>query len=325
MSVALVVPSIREHHLREFLTAWRGLGGWDAIYVVEDNPTKTFTIPTEHPDVTHYSWAEIADCLGEDAWIISKRDSAIRAFGFLAAYWGNHDFVITLDDDCFPIADYLPFAAQHVAAITTQPVWVESVPGRRTRGLPYEQRGVLQSVVANMGLWANVADDDAITTLALRPGHFTPPSGSRVIPSGQIVPLCGMNLAFNRHVTPLFYFPLMGEGQPYRRMDDIWAGVISQTLMAHLGWSLAVGEPFVEHRRASDPMTNLVKEAPGVAFNEFFWKHVRRPQLTQTDPIGCVDELGTKLPTGAPNEYTARLGDALRVWASLFVNRPTGL
>jgi hypothetical protein len=73
----LVIPSNREKYLCEFLAAWEGKGGWDSVIVVEDGPTKTFG---------NYSWAEIAKECGDDAWIFSRKDSAIRAFGFLMAW-----------------------------------------------------------------------------------------------------------------------------------------------------------------------------------------------------------------------------------------------
>jgi len=45
----------------------------------------------------------------------------------------------------------------------------------------------------------------------------------------------------------------MGEGQPYRRFDDIWFGVIAKRICDHLGWSIAVGDPHVHHGRCPTP------------------------------------------------------------------------
>lgn len=37
--------------------------------------------------------------------------------------------------------------------------------------------------------------------------------------------MCGMNLAFDRKlIGPAMYFGLMGQGQPWGRYDDMWAG-----------------------------------------------------------------------------------------------------
>ena len=45
------------------------------------------------------------------------------------------------------------------------------------------------------------------------------------VPKGALFPMCGMNLAFDRElIGPAMYFGLMGDGQPIRRYDDMWAG-----------------------------------------------------------------------------------------------------
>lgn len=41
--------------------------------------------------------------------------------------------------------------------------------------------------------------------------------------------MCGMNLAFDRKlIGPAMYFGLMGQGQPWGRYDDMWAGWCSK-------------------------------------------------------------------------------------------------
>lgn len=313
MKKTCVVPSCRAHSLAEWLRAWDGIGDWDELIVVEDGPRPTFELPAA---VVHYCWQDVRDILGPSAWIVSRRDSAVRGFGLLMAYVRGAGLVVTLDDDCYPDGER-PICAGHLAAMESHPRWIESIPGMRTRGLPYRNRGRLH-VAANMGLWRGVPDLDAIQSLASPPaGDYTPPAGSRVVPGRQYVPLCGMNLAVRREAIPLFYFPPMGEAQPYRRFDDIWAGVIAQKVLDHLGWSLAVGEPFVHHVRASDPLVNLVKEAPGIAAHEELWPAIDSAVLAARTPAACMDELGRHLVC-RHDAYASRLGEALRVWASLF-------
>lgn len=313
MKKVLVIPSNRGDRLKEFFDAWCApMGDWDRVIVIEDNPYRTFDLP---PSCDHYSWEEIEATLGDSAWIISRRDSAIRCFGFLMAYRGGADLIVTLDDDCYPREPGI--CAGHLRAMGSHGRWVESVPGMRTRGLPYFNRGRLD-VAANMGLWSRVPDLDAPQTLAGGVGDFEPPRGSRIVPTGQYTPLCGMNLAFRREATPLFYFPPMGEGQPYRRFDDIWAGVIAKRVIDHLGWRLSAGDPAIEHIRASDPMANLVKEAPGIARNETLWQEIDAVRLTADDPACCMAELGDALERDGSDDYARRLGRAMQVWASLF-------
>jgi reversibly glycosylated polypeptide / UDP-arabinopyranose mutase len=318
----LVVPSCRAPGLEGFLKSWDGKGGWDEVLVVEDGPVKTFPLPG---DIHHYSWREIDASLGADAWVISRRDSACRAFGFLLAWWRGFDHVLTLDDDCHPHAGHEHLVPLHRLALERQPRWRSSVRGLRVRGVPYRNKGLLPDVAANVGLWSDNPDFDAPTSLVLGDGAgFEPPGGSRVAPAGVYLPVCGMNLFLARPALPLFYFPPMGEGQPYRRFDDIWAGVLAKKALDHLGWRLAVGEPFVRHRRASDPFVNLQKEAAGIAANETFWEAVDALPLTATDPVAVADELGQGLTQNA-DTYLAGLGRALRAWARLFRERPAGL
>lgn len=316
MKSILVIPSIRESSLLEFFDTWHasGCADWDEAIVIEDNPQKTFVrLPK---DVKHAAWNDIGLTLGNDAWIISRRDSAIRCFGFLMAYRDGADMILTLDDDVRPRG--LPICAAHIQAMNSHPRWVPSIPGMRTRGLPYFNLGKLD-VVMNMGLWSNVPDLDAVQTLA---GHanatcFEPPKGSRIIPAGQYTCVCGMNLAFIRKAIPLCYFPLMGHKQKYARFDDIWCGVVAQKILGHLGWRLSVGDPSIEHIRASDHMKNLIKEAPGIAANEWIWKVVDAVRLTASNPIDCMIQMGNHL-AGQDDQYLQEWGKAIGIWAGLF-------
>jgi reversibly glycosylated polypeptide / UDP-arabinopyranose mutase len=142
----LVIPTIRERCAREFFSTWRENGDWDQVILIEDNPTRTFDVGIEQ----HYSWEDIKECIGDKAWIFSKRDSAIRCFGYLAAYKNGADYILTLDDDCYP-HDNRPIFRQHIQIIEGYPRWTTSVPEMRTRGVPYRNKGHLSTVMANMG------------------------------------------------------------------------------------------------------------------------------------------------------------------------------
>lgn len=326
----LVIPSNREEHLVKFLDAWQGRGGWDKVILIEDNPERTFKVKVDH----HYAWADIDQLLGRDAWIFSHRDSAIRCFGFVAAYHLGADYVLTLDDDCYPCPSLakidlnilrdnpsLTHTGFHVDEVMlARSVWSSSCFRgglfQRTRGIPYSGRGVLSNVVANMGLWENIGDWDSKQIPPA--GYFRPDTtSSRIIPHGQLIPVCGMNLCVSCRALPLFYFPLMGEGQPYRRFDDIWAGIIAKHLMDHLKWYLSVGEPFVNHIRASDPEVNKVKEAPGIEANEWMWKEITSCRPYGRDVLSAVESMGNHLRR-SKIEYVAKMGLALNVWWRLF-------
>ncbi len=326
----LVVPSNRPEHFTAFLKAWEGCGGWDEIWLIEDAPERTFL-----PNVArHFSWREIEKTLGADKWVFSRRDSAIRCFGLLAAWWAGAEYALTLDDDCYPgypsYSATHDFLGRHVLALAACPRWCSTVPRLHVRGLPYTSLGTLENVVVSIGLWGGVPDLDAQTQLA-HPElsrNFLPPPTSWVVPSGQYVPVSGMNLCIAHKALPLFYFPLMGEGSPYSRFDDIWAGILAKKAADHLGWHFRVGEPFVDHRRASNPRVNLVKEAPGLELNERFWEVVDGIPLTAGDVLGVVWEMGEALQKAGRRQvlpYIGQLGAALQVWHRLLCQRPEGL
>lgn len=311
----LVVPSIRENSLKKFLEHWHdeiSKNNVDLI-IIEDNPTKTFKIPIEH----HYSWQEIDADLKEDAWIISRHDSAIRSYGFLIAHRLGAEYTFTLDDDCYPEPGE-NFFQDHIKKLEATPKWTESILGIRTRGIPYENLGKMNNVVANMGLWTDVPDYDAIQTFTTPKEYFTPPQNTdRVMPRGQYFPFCGMNFVFKREVAVLSYFPLMGDNSPFRRFDDIWFGIIFKKICDHLNLAITCGYPFIHHSRASNPFDNLVKEAPGIKLNETFWEIVDEVSLRGSTSIECMKEVGHSL-CHSKDQYISKLGLAILTWVKYF-------
>jgi len=116
----------------------------------------------------------------------------------------------------------------------------------------------------------------------------------------------------------------MGIDSPYGRFDDIWCGIIAKRIADRLGWYFSVGEPMIEHRKASNPFKNLVKEAPGIAMNETFWEAIDDVKLTCDTAISCLLEMSARLREN-PDDYIAQLGKALSIWAKFFVTRPNGI
>jgi hypothetical protein len=334
--VVAVVASNRETCLREFLEAWTP-GPWDELVIVEDGSQRSFAldvVPVR--PLHHFSWAEIADDADVvDQATFSRRDSAIKLYGFWAAVRLGADVVLALDDDCFPSGTQDDFLAGHLAALSPRSRWVPSIHETPTRGVPYFDLGTMPGAVANMGMWRGVADYDALQTLTLqRAGalncSFSPPAGNRLMHPEHYWPWCAMNIAFRREVAPLMYMPKMGDGSPYRRFDDIWCGVILQRCCRHLGLWLAAGEPHIQHARASDPLANLEKETPGIRANEDFWKVVEAtPLRTQETPLECAEAVATQLmetsreysglarnPTLAT--YLSEEGRRMRSWCDMF-------
>lgn len=312
MKSVIVVPTCRPESFGKFKEAWRGLAGDDWI-VIQDG--EQASIPGA------LDWTSIASHLGADQMIISRRDSAIRSFGFYLAWKQGYDLIVTLDDDCYPdpTEEGVELSMGHLRAMLA-PRFVSTIDGVRVRGLPYGQVGDFASHV-NIGLWSGVLDLDAVNQLAtphppaheLRAGSLRP---------GQFAPMCGMNLAFTREVAPLMYFGLQGHGQPVGRFDDIWCGVLAKRICDHLGLAWTYGPPIVHHSKASNSFSNLVKEAPGIAEHETYWRHLAKTPLTERTPAGCMGEAAAHIaryePVYLPKDYFTKLGTATETWAKLF-------
>lgn len=317
---ALVIPSNRPEHLRQFFEAWRATADWDLAVVVFDGQKASLDkasldidcLASDRP-LYVVDWSDIDRRLGDDAWIISRCSSGVRVFGYLVAAQAGAEVIVTTDDDCLPAGSRL--CERHLANLFAMPAWTSSVPGVMVRGVPYRNPGRLDSVAINVGLWQTVADYDAPRSLVENADRieFRPQVFDRVIPAGQYVPASSMNLAFRREALPLMYMPLMGRRQRFDRFEDIWCGVIAKRVCDRIGWHVAVGHPVVDHHRASNPFVNLVKEAAGIAANEWFWERIDRIELASGDAAGCMREIGLALESDA-DDYLANLGRAIQRW-----------
>ena len=326
MSVTVVVPTIREECALRWLDEWKDDLRDARVILVEDNPEPTFAIS----GAEHYSWRDFTE-LGEDEWIIPRRTSACRSFGFLKALQGDADIIWTTDDDCYPEEGRKGSFLRELESAFTAPAtsgdvmdgWWNTISsaGIYPRGYPY---GIRREVMAHHGLWSNVPDLDGITQLA-NPGlRLGPAEYVDVVPAGAFFPFCIMNVAFRREAAPLLYMLLMGQDSGgerwgFDRFDDIWAGLFLKKTADHLGWAVTSGAPSVHHSRASDPRRNAELEAPGMAAHEDFWQHIRDVKLTGTTPAECYAELAGATGSfggGAAREgYWATLADAMRLWA----------
>lgn len=326
MKLAVVIPTIREQCAIRWIGEWEELGD-TRIILVEDNPEKTFKLS----GVEHYSWQDIDSDLGDDAWIIPRRTSACRSYGFLKALEGGADIIWTTDDDCYPEEGrkglFLKQLEQNFSeVITTTDVtdgWWNTTysAGIYPRGYPYRIR---RQVMVHHGLWSNVPDLDGITQLA-NPGlRLGPAEHVDVVPDGAFFPFCIMNVAFRREAAPLLYMLLMGqdldgERWGFDRFDDIWAGLFVKRTADHLRYAVTSGAPSVHHSRASDPHRNAELEAPGMAAHEDFWEHIAAAPLTASTPGGCYAELADAVAAfpGEPPRpgYWRDLAAAMRLWA----------
>ena len=328
MSVTVVIPTIREDCAKRWIREWEDDLEGIRIIMVEDNPEPTFDVS----GVEHYSWRDINADLGDDSWIIPRRTSACRSYGFLKALQGHDDIIWTMDDDCYPEDEikgqYLGYLISILSTSVYEHPWWNTIGGTGLypRGYPYDIRSSRKPVMLHHGLWSNVPDLDGITQLANPGFRMTPSKTYDPVPFGRFFPMCIMNVAFRKDMTPLMYMLLMGKDRDgtdwgYDRFDDIWAGLFVKKTIDHLGWACTSGTPSVHHSRASDPVKNAELEKLGMAVHERFWEHIRDAQLRGRTPGECYLELaGAVEAFGEPSPrdgYWKNLASAMRRWAIL--------
>jgi len=305
------------HHLDnlEFLEEWRAEFNRDdvRVYICEDKDKHINKNP-HWGSIQLFNHEDIQKDLGEKAWIIPFNDSAIKSYGFYKAWQDDCDMTITIDNDCFPDQeDFIKSHSNNLKRTIDHKWWMTAK--EYTRGYPFQVRNY-KKVVISHGLWSNVPDLDASTSLLNPELRFKKETETQIIPNGYYYPMSGMNLAFNTKITPLMYFGLHNKEWGYPRFDDIWAGIFSKKILDFLGYGVISGKPSVEHRKQSDVYENLIKEAPGIKLNEYLWREVDKIQLCGTGFIDCYLDLIEKLPN--MNEYVLNLKKATLEWLELF-------
>lgn len=344
--VCLVVPSIRESSLNAFIDKWKGNGLLDhvALYVVEDNPKKSFDIDCIKSRVeAYYDWSDIDRDLGKDAWIIPRKSDTVRSFGYLKAYQAGYKYVMSLDDDCYPPTEAdgvvydsgKTFLDEHLKYLTKKTRWFNTLNDVKPRGIPFENVGTWQRNLINHGLWTNILDYDAPTQL-VDPKQERHSFDNRVVPMCFYFPMCGMNVSWKREATVLMYHLLMGHGYgkpephaekylsklPFDRFGDIWCGIIAKKICDSMGYTMSTGMPYIRHERASNPFANLKKEANGIEVNEKFWEYVDFANVGQGDLTHAYYKMGEHIAMFDDFKeykgYFDELGTAMKIWSELF-------
>jgi hypothetical protein len=187
------------------------------------------------------------------------------------------------------------------------------------------------------GLWSGRPDLDAIQELGQLPDVFHATrvwrDATLTIPRWSFFPMCSMNLAWRRELTPAMWHGLFGPEYGFDQYDDIWCGVLAKKILDVLGKAAVSGSPSVEHRRQSGPFLNLRKQAPGLEVNEHFWRAVQNVMMWQQDDgseptaqavAAIYRSLIASLPDTLPGDealdagYLARFKEGADVWAQLF-------
>ena len=334
--IDIVIPSIRN---LDFLNQWQEFfQGFHVIIIQDGDPSKKLTVP-DWVDYELYNRNDIQKALGDAEWIISSRDASIRNFGFLLS---KKRYIYTIDDDCLPAQDQNG-AKINPLALHLRNLRSPSIPyffntlydpyvngSDFVRGYPYSLRRGVPTAISH-GIWLNAPDYDAPTQL-LKPRernqHFL--DVTLTVPASQLYPMCSMNVAFDRAlIGPAFMQGLMGDGQPWARYDDMFAGWASKVVADHLNVGVKSGQPYVRHNKASNPFTNLKKEWKGLWWQEqviSFLQNIRLSTKPAAGPAAAYVDLANQLEHqfSQLHPYFKRLAEAMRIWARVWQQAAEG-
>jgi reversibly glycosylated polypeptide/UDP-arabinopyranose mutase len=146
----------------------------------------------------------------------------------------------------------------------------------------------------------------------------------QTIPYDTFFPMCGMNLAFNRElIGPAMYFGLMGEGYPWGRYDDMWAGWCAKAICDHLDYGVKTGLPYIRHEKASNWQSNFQKEQKGILWQEKIIPFFESLHLTNSSVTGCYYEIAERVEEdlGEIDEYFEELSDAMGIWTEYWEDK----
>ena len=319
----IVIPTIRD---LSFLEKWKGIFDKHHLIIVQDGDTaRKISVPIGF-DYELHNWDDIKKELGENSWIIPRKDGGCRCFGFLKA---KSKYVFCIDDDCFPAfndSEIIDPVLQHEENLKSfsHPDYFNTLyDGEFVRGYPFERR-IGKPTAISHGLWLNVPDFDAPTQMVKPYWRNTKIVDAVVsIPRGVLYPMSAMNLAFNRELIGItMYHGLMGEKWPLSKYDDLFAGWCSKVICDHLGYGVKNGKPYIYHDRASNWRDNLKREYQGLIWQEDiinFFESVRF-SLDCKDVETCYLDLADQVERELSklDGYFIKLASAMRVWANIW-------
>ena len=211
--IAIVLPTIRmKESMPAFMEAWQPLFNKHNVELIIIDDTG------EKPQVIHNG---VNKELQNE--LISNKCAGVRQLGFLyiAKQLPEVEYIITLDDDEFPIGDPIQ---DHIDQLNRKvPISWLSTASDYMRGFPYGVRKEAP-VMLSHGVWEGSYDWDAPSQLLK--GDTKVEFYKGVIPKGIYFPMCGMNLAFRREAIPYIFFAPVGKFKGAERWDDIFAGIL---------------------------------------------------------------------------------------------------
>lgn len=315
---AIVIPTIRDGQVfRGFYKEWeQHFAGCNVIIIEDRNERVVFTgeqvgtdfYPNKPDNVWVFTWKDIDEVMGENAWIIPRGSDCVRSFGYLVAQASNPRFILTLDDDVFPIGNPV---TEHYKVLET---FIEQDASAFNTLIDKKPRGLLNSdgvfPEISHGAWYNVPDYDAETHAKNYGETVSEKDFYRgIVPKGSYAPLCGMNLAWKPFATRYLYFTLQGkdkDGVPYGidRCGDNWAGYMAQ----HADMTVVTGYAPVNHNKLSNVWVNMCKEDLASYYTYEFVELLNMSKNEYKVGSYYSKEMG---------EYFIKLFEAYKVWISI--------
>jgi hypothetical protein len=249
----------------------------------------------------------------------------IRSWGIYKAWLGGSRYTLTLDDDVRP-GDFDLFVdyerAFNLGAVCSPYLSVGQFTESRyeMRGFPYGDRKRAE-VAIQYGGWHGTLDYDAATQIATQPEWEVFSPTVVTVPRYAPVTTCIMNAAWRTEYAPIMWQLPMLDGK-YNRFGDIWSGLLQKRVLDILGRVMQInGRASVIHERASNPLTNLERELPGIELNEMLWRLISERRVDST--LSLVDtyrEVTNWVITSPiwPTEYAEHFLSARDAWLELF-------
>lgn len=271
---------------------------------------------------------------------IPENSFARRNFADILALEENHEFIIRIDDDNFPI-DGHPFINGHVAAmraeklacISSEDGWFnicDTLSERNgsqffARGYPYEMRwkkakfSCEQSLVkvgVNGGLWVGDPDIDAITRLH-RPIEAISFDSNKfgqnfVLDKATNSPVNTQNTCYTREVMKAgFVSPFAG------RYDDIISGYVINSLRHGCKFDLSFGAPILfQDRNAHNLWNDLKLELNG---NEHIWQLLKLMDQIELETPEILQGYGQLIAQLTPElgfagEFLSKIFEGMNCW-----------
>lgn len=321
--------------LTSFMEDWRPVFSRFHLIIVKDPDLKEELKIPEGFDVQVYTKTDIDKIAGSSSTSLLFSGYSCRYFGYLVS---KRKYVVSIDDDCVPAKDdmgnLIDAVSQHVQNLESPatPFFFNTLydPYRKgadfVRGYPFSLRSGVTCVLS-CGLWLNLADYDA-PTQALKPDQRNSRYVDAVltVPVRAMMPVSGINIAFNREVMGPALLPalkLEQEGKVrWETVEDLWCGMCVKVVSDHMGMGVKTGLPYVWRNERGDAIASLKKEWEGVKLMEEivpFFQSVRFSEAAITAEE-CMIELAAavKESLGPSNSVFERAAEAMVKWIKLW-------